>query len=426
MAMAKPARSFRLLTATQVAMLAMLLCGAASAGPARLKAGAEGPLCRKCHPAFNERLKRKFVHKPLRNGKCTGCHSPHAASHKALLKSESKEVCGTCHAVVKADAVSKHDPAVQNRCQRCHDPHASNHRGVLLSAQNELCSECHATLVKDAEEAKYKHAPLRRKGCTGCHEAHSSKEKKLLIAAEPKLCVGCHPPNRGNFQSRHVGFPVGKRPCTGCHSPHGSNRRGMLREHSHAPVAKGNCTECHVGRRAKDPFALREQGSKLCQTCHAKLVKAMQKKGQVHAAVFAPSGCLSCHTAHGSARAKLLRADMQQTCGACHADTIARFAQSPTKHSPVLNDCHKCHEPHASDNRLLLKKQNVTMLCGTCHQWRKHSSHKVGERYEDPRNPNLHLDCLSCHLAHGTEYKNMVPFPSTAALCRECHRKMAR
>ena len=414
------------LAATGIAMATLLVAGDGHANPARLRSGAAGALCRKCHKQFEARLKRKVVHKPLRKGECTGCHNPHAASHKSLLKSDRQHVCDECHQVLKPKAVSTHSPAAQKRCQRCHDPHASDHAGLLISAQKALCAECHATVVKDAMQAKFGHAPLRQKGCTACHAAHSSGERHLLTTGQPKLCIGCHKPSRGRFKSRHKGFPVEKQACTGCHNPHGSDRPGMLRAHTHGPVLKGNCTECHVGLRGKNPLALREEGSKLCQSCHAPFVKAMMKRSHVHSAAFGPKGCLNCHTPHGSKRAKMLRGNMQQTCGKCHADTMDRFAKSPSKHTPVRNDCQKCHDPHGAESPTLLKNSNIIELCGSCHQWRKHSSHKVGDRYKDQRNPNLRIDCLSCHLGHGTEFKNMIPFNSTAVLCRECHRNMSR
>jgi predicted CXXCH cytochrome family protein len=118
---------------------------------------------------------------------------------------------------------------------------------------------------------------------------------------------------------------------------------------------------------------------------------------------------------------------MDALCGTCHADTIGRQARSPTKHAPVRDgNCTSCHDPHSSDNLLMLKDADVIEGCGRCHDWQKHATHPIGEKTKDPRNRNLTLDCLSCHRAHGTEYKSMLPYPSTTDLCTKCHREYKR
>jgi predicted CXXCH cytochrome family protein len=88
--------------------------------------------------------------------------------------------------------------------------------------------------------------------------------------------------------------------------------------------------------------------------------------------------------------------------------------------------CTACHDPHGSDAPLMFAKADVVEMCGTCHDWLKHSSHPMGEKYKDPRNKNLTLQCLSCHRSHGTEYKHMMPYPTTSDLCTKCHEKFSR
>ncbi len=115
------------------------------------------------------------------------------------------------------------------------------------------------------------------------------------------------------------------------------------------------------------------------------------------------------------------------TCGACHADTIKRQANSPTKHDPVLNgQCGACHDPHSSNGALLLANPNIVESCGACHDWLKHSSHPMGEKFADPRNKNLKVQCLSCHRAHGTEYRHMMPYATTSDTCTKCHERFKR
>ena len=71
-------------------------------------------------------------------------------------------------------------------------------------------------------------------------------------------------------------------------------------------------------------------------------------------------------------------------------------------------------------------KPDIVETCGKCHDWLKHSSHPMGEKFADPRNKNLRLQCLSCHRSHGTEYKHLIPYPVTTELCTKCHEKFKR
>jgi predicted CXXCH cytochrome family protein len=50
----------------------------------------------------------------------------------------------------------------------------------------------------------------------------------------------------------------------------------------------------------------------------------------------------------------------------------------------------------------------------------------MGEKLKDPRNKNLTIQCLSCHRAHGTEYKKLIPYPTTSELCTKCHEQYRR
>jgi predicted CXXCH cytochrome family protein len=87
----------------------------------------------------------------------------------------------------------------------------------------------------------------------------------------------------------------------------------------------------------------------------------------------------------------------------------------------VAGECTSCHDPHSGDRPLLLVSPNVVDICASCHDWLKHNSHKMGDAVRDPRNPNLRVDCLSCHRAHGTEFKKMLLQATQPELCTKCH-----
>jgi predicted CXXCH cytochrome family protein len=89
-------------------------------------------------------------------------------------------------------------------------------------------------------------------------------------------------------------------------------------------------------------------------------------------------------------------------------------------------NCTVCHSPHASDNVFLLQGKSLIDLCGTCHNWKAHSTHPIGEKAVDPRNRNLTLDCLSCHRSHGSPFKSFASFDTAADLCVQCHQSVRR
>jgi predicted CXXCH cytochrome family protein len=223
-----------------------------------------------------------------------------------------------------------------------------------------------------------------------------------------------------------MNYPVQKARCTSCHDPHGSDRRGILYNTVHPPVAKALCAQCH--EPAGSPTALRTKSPppQLCRGCHSEKFTAIADKGRMHRPV-ADGSCLACHSPHAGKEKGLLKAGMVTVCGTCHADTIRRQNLSPTKHEPVADGkCTVCHDPHSSDGPLALASPQIVDLCGKCHDWLKHSSHPMGDKFADPRNPNLRLQCLSCHRSHGTEYKHLIPYATTTDLCTKCHEKFKR
>jgi predicted CXXCH cytochrome family protein len=50
----------------------------------------------------------------------------------------------------------------------------------------------------------------------------------------------------------------------------------------------------------------------------------------------------------------------------------------------------------------------------------------VGDKAVDPRNKNLRVDCLSCHKAHGTEFKRMLLAETNIELCTRCHKQFGK
>lgn len=418
-------------TIALTALLALLSAASiarSQQNPYRLKEPDEKKLCITCHTDFDQKLKSRFVHTPVRAGECSGCHSPHVSAHGKLLFEDTNRICAGCHeGIVPRNAKSAHKVAADGQCDKCHDPHASDNSANLKARGNDLCFTCHTQLGEAVKKAKFRHSPVEQ-GCLTCHAAHASEDSlRLLKTAVPAICVKCHKPDTPTFQARHMNYPVGKASCTSCHDPHGSNQPGLLLDRVHPPLSGGGCTQCHEAPDSATPFATKQRGFELCKGCHADMVNTAMSKRHLHWPVADKGGCVSCHNPHASREEKLLKAGTPQLCGTCHADTLKRVAGVPVKHAPVDGgSCTACHSPHSSDGSHMLNQASVIQTCSACHDYSTHSAHPLGENAIDPRNKNLRVDCLSCHKGHGTEFKRMLLAETNVELCTQCHKKFAR
>lgn len=164
------------------------------------KAGFE--LCRGCHnDMVNETFDKERVH-PLLFGEagCLGCHSPHAAKQKGLLKGSMADLCGTCHAdTIKRGERSqiKHDPVVKGDCTVCHSPHASDHIFLTTASVIDLCGSCHDWQRHSTHPIGEKVVDQRNKNltvdCLSCHGSHGTDHKHMIhFATTTDLCIQCH------------------------------------------------------------------------------------------------------------------------------------------------------------------------------------------------------------------------------------------
>ncbi len=413
-------------------LLGIFILAAASRGFSqdafRLKPGAKGKVCLTCHAAFQEKLKLPFVHTPVKSGDCSDCHNPHTSSHGKLLAEDPSRICLSCHdGIVPGKTKSVHKVALEGKCVDCHDPHAARNRNNLRLAGNELCFSCHDRLAKSITGNRYKHNPVE-KGCLNCHNPHASSEADFLLTADmPGLCTKCHKPDRPSFAKRHMGYPVEKGRCNSCHDPHGSSNRGILWADVHRPVVSRMCDQCHEDPSSPKALSVRKAGFELCRTCHNDMMNETFLRSRLHWPVVDKVSCLNCHEPHASREPMLLARPMLPLCGRCHGDTVRRQETSLTKHEPVKEgECAKCHRPHSSNNVFLLDNTSLVNLCGTCHEWQKHSTHPIGEKVIDKRNQNLTLDCSSCHRAHGSEWESFAHYDLKRDLCVQCHEQYKR
>jgi DmsE family decaheme c-type cytochrome len=396
--------------------------------PYRLKELDQKKACLSCHADFDQKLKKPFVHTPVKTGACSGCHDPHASSHAKLLAEDTRQMCTGCHGgIIPANAKSAHKVVADRQCEKCHDPHASENPANLLARGDALCFGCHKELGEAVAQAKFKHSPVQE-GCQTCHDPHGSdKAVALLKDGVPALCLTCHQPDTPAFRTRHMNYPVAKASCTSCHDPHGSNQPALLLNDVHAPVASRTCGVCHDAPTSATPFATKLPGYELCRTCHSDTVTAILAKKRLHWPVADEKGCVNCHNPHAARHDKLLEESGAALCRGCHESTVKRIAATAVQHEPVKDgSCVSCHSPHGSDTVYLVDQPSINALCTTCHDYAQHSAHPIGEKAVDPRNKNLRVDCLSCHKAHGTDYKWMLLNATNVELCTRCHKKFAR
>ena len=401
----------------------------------KLRPGAKGTICLKCHESFQQTLANKFLHPLVKRRECTGCHVPHASSHKGLLTADTTKLCYNCHqAVLPENRRSAHAVVVEGNCTACHASHGSDNKFILTKSGNELCFECHKDFQDSIKNVRFKHRSLERgKGCLNCHNPHASAKANFLLERDPPaLCIKCHETGKSTFRWQHKNYPVTTSDCTSCHNPHGSNNRGIIFDVAHAAVTEGRCVECH-----QEPGSLKtkKQTTQLCRECHQDMVTQTFNKNRVHWPLVDNVGCLNCHSPHASRHPKLVKGSLVETCGKCHADTVA--LQEVSKKNPKnkklcepvrTGNCTACHSPHGSNNVLLIDQPSISIdLCGRCHEWQTHSTHPIGEKTIDPRDKNLSVECLSCHKACGTANNPaMLPFSSTYELCIQCHTERRR
>jgi predicted CXXCH cytochrome family protein len=142
---------------------------------------------------------------------CLKCHTPHASSVKFILKSEPTKICMACHdnpqEISKGEVLPAftneikgkkflHGPVKDNDCSGCHVAHGSKYFRLLakeyppifyapFSEQNyELCFSCHPKDLVWTPETN--NLTDFRNGSTNLHFLHVNKERR------GRTCRACH------------------------------------------------------------------------------------------------------------------------------------------------------------------------------------------------------------------------------------------
>ena len=191
---------------------------------------AEAPqLCFSCHENIKKIAETStYRHKPvLEKDGCLNCHTPHASTVRYLMKDNPATLCLNCHnkpqAIDQNDVLPAFTPQIENKkylhgpvrdksCSGCHMAHGSNHYRLLAKAyppefyapysrdNYALCFSCHSDSLVEAERTTtltnfrdgdrnlhFVHVDKAERGrtCRACHETHGSNLPSHLRETTP-------------------------------------------------------------------------------------------------------------------------------------------------------------------------------------------------------------------------------------------------
>lgn len=365
--------------------------------------------CTDCHA---EIIKQPFIHAAAADD-CANCHLRNSNEHPLTnvkgfsLTTEMPQLCFSCHENYTKTNI--HAPAREGECLICHSPHASANKSLLLNNQPHICSQCHDLGI---ESKKFKHSPVFDGNCQTCHDPHQSDFAHFLKNEESTLCMDCHDNERIEAGLKNIHLPFTD-DCANCHNPHGSDTEKLLID--------------------KIPD--------LCFTCHSELQTNIKNSAVIHKAISESKECSNCHSPHASNQAKTLIMEEKELCLNCHNKNIQTANGTVQDISKMLkkgnfvhgaienNGCVVCHNPHYSENSLLLvesypsgqytngKSENFT-LCFSCHDSglmdNKTDSLVTNFRNGDQNLHFVHLkgekgrNCSLCHNIHGSVFDFLI------------------
>lgn len=180
-----------------------------------------------------------------------------------------------------------------------------------------------------------------------------------------------------------------------------------------------DCSICHLKKDGKILPQLKNPIPQLCLNCHLKIEQQMTDL--FRHPIFTQGRCLDCHRIHTPLHKHLLKEDLALLCGNCHARLTHLAANDAHRALGGAASCLKCHSNHSSNNISLLSEDPI-ILCSGCHDLGESTrNHPVGKRYVDPRTGGMLTCTSSCHDPHGSEYKPMLQKENKDGLCLTCH-----
>lgn len=250
-------------------------------------------------------------------------------------------------------------------------------------------------------------------------------------------CLECHTELIPDISKASVHNPFFRRDCRTCHTPHGyevmkrvtlgrtfswQRIKGVVEwlpvrmacsayEDTSTTAATGGQTTAASTKGKGAPSYLTGPADQLCWTCHGDLGPLRSDTYQHQP--FAEGRCTDCHDPHASDERVLLKMNARELCKTCHP-MGAELNRSQT-HPPAAQwFCTNCHNPHASNWRgILVRRQRE--LCFECHPSVAPLSQKSVQH-----NPFLYDNCSGCHEPHGADTRPLL-VQSQPDLCYSCH-----
>jgi predicted CXXCH cytochrome family protein len=188
----------------------------------KMMKGEAPELCLACHEDIKKRSDTA-THKHgavVEKGGCLKCHTPHASTVKYILKDSPMNLCMTCHSKAQGseenpvpaftDLKGKkfmHGPIKEKDCSGCHKTHGSENFRLLAGSyppvfyspfaeeNYALCFTCHQKTLVWTEKTDdltdfrngdvnmhYLHVNKDRRGrtCRACHQTHASNSPKHI------------------------------------------------------------------------------------------------------------------------------------------------------------------------------------------------------------------------------------------------------
>jgi len=170
-----------------------------------------------------------------------------------------------------------------------------------------------------------------------------------------------------------------------------------------------SCNPCHGF--SQGGLTLKSKVSDLCLSCHkigTKSLRSATRKNE-HTNSVTPN-CVKCHDPHVSFNRNLLRS-FKDTCTSCHE----KYGKAPLHDSVGTVECVSCHDPHSSANEKMLK-EDAENLCAQCHG----KVIKPGKYPVSFHAPVRDGKCFDCHSAHPGEFSPML-LTWGDELCARCH-----
>lgn len=374
---------------------------------------------------------------------CLTCHYHHSSSNIRLLR---KNIDG-----VGIDAAS--NTGKINACMACHD---GSPAPVDISSKYNAASSAGHFIKAD---------PTKKLLCTECHDSHGTSNKKYLLDTSNKyktgitfeggrtgagsrwFCVACHPLYGESPKVYNTVYTVGAGQVTIQPLP------GTVEDHKSTGTRE--CAICHDPHKPWPATG----GEDKCYSCHSRPngeatdIKRLMglttqpgtgllSKHPISDADTINNTCMAnCHTAHPHAiRADHLKTVNEKTlCLGCHDKTVtpakspytidaAKYDINPHNYNKVIRsypaddstfigNCDKCHVPHGSDFKPLLRNRKDE-LCVGCHNGVETDGYgnvikdiktlynTAGHRYTNFTTAKMYCD--ECHIPHGSTNDNYL------------------